>query len=81
MKWCVPLNRILSFLRKQKRQINFYEKQINDILFGMRKLPDAEKQYITLKRDLEVNQKVYGFLLQTKLEASSPVHQLFLLQE
>ncbi|MBP6302539.1 MAG: polysaccharide biosynthesis tyrosine autokinase [Bacteroidia bacterium] len=56
--------------QKINSQINFYEKQINDILSGMRKLPDAEKQYITLKRDLEVNQKVYGFLLQTKLEAS-----------
>lgn len=56
--------------QKINAQIDFYQKQINAIMEGMRKLPTAEKQYITLKRDLEVNQKVYGFLLQTKLEAS-----------
>jgi capsular exopolysaccharide synthesis family protein len=56
--------------QKINTQIDYYQKQINTIIAGMHKLPTVEKQYITLKRDLEVNQKVYGFLLQTKLEAS-----------
>jgi capsular exopolysaccharide synthesis family protein len=61
----------IRFARKKIRsQIEFYEKQINAILGSLKQLPVAEQQYITLKRDLEVNQKVYGFLLQTKLEAS-----------
>lgn len=51
-------------------QIGFFENQINMISGSLKQLPVAEQQYITLKRDLEVNQKVYGFLLQTKLEAS-----------
>jgi tyrosine-protein kinase Etk/Wzc len=55
---------------KISSQLGFINRQLQDVELGMRNLPTQEKEMVELKRDLEVNQKVYGFLLQTKLEAA-----------
>lgn len=61
---------VLSGKKRIKEQISFFEKKITVIQSNMQSLPTEEKQFFALKRDLEVNQRVYAYLLQTRLEAA-----------
>lgn len=61
---------VLSSRKRIKEQISFFEKKITVIQSNMQSLPTEEKQFFALKRDLEVNQRVYAYLLQTRLEAA-----------
>lgn len=61
---------IISAKKKIHAQSTYLLKEIDRIKTDMMSLPTEEQQLVNLKRDLEVNQRVYGFLLQTKLEAA-----------
>ncbi len=61
---------VASAKKKINSQLAYLKREIELIQSDMRSLPTEEQQLINLKRDMEVNQRVYGFLLQTKLEAA-----------
>lgn len=51
------------------RSINFLNSQLGTVNQEISVLPGAERDLISLKRDFDINEKVYSFLSEKKLEA------------
>ncbi|MDF3079285.1 MAG: polysaccharide biosynthesis tyrosine autokinase [Sphingobacteriaceae bacterium] len=54
--------------RNRKLQV-YFEHQISSAEQDMGELPSAERNYIKLQSDFEINQKVFSYLFEKKLEA------------
>ncbi len=56
-------------LAKNRKAQQFIDRQMQDIKGNFNSIPKAEKEYVNLQSDVEVNQKVYAYLSEKKLEA------------
>ncbi len=52
-----------------QKNIEFLDAQLSGVNQRIEKLPVAERNLVSLKRDFEINDKVYSFLSEKKLEA------------
>lgn len=52
-----------------QKNIEFLNSQLSGVNQRIEKLPVAERNLVSLKRDFEINEKVYSFLSEKKLEA------------
>ncbi len=68
-KRAIILN-IRSARDRNNRTIKFIEKQLAVANEELKSIPTAERYLINLNRDFEINQKVYSYLLEKRLEAS-----------
>lgn len=68
-KRAITLN-IRSARDRNNRTINFIEKQLAVAKEELKSIPTAERDLINLNRDFEINQKVYSYLQEKRLEAS-----------
>lgn len=55
---------------RNNRTIKFIDKQLNTAKDELKSIPSAERDLINLERDFEINQKVYSYLQEKRLEAS-----------
>jgi tyrosine-protein kinase Etk/Wzc len=64
---------ITSNIRSQnlrnKELLSYLNRQIQEIKSGISSVPGKEKDYISLQSDYNINQKVYNYLSEKKLEA------------
>jgi tyrosine-protein kinase Etk/Wzc len=56
-------------IEKNRNAQQFIDRQTEDIKSSFNAIPKAEKEYVSLQSDVEVNQKVYAYLSEKKLEA------------
>jgi capsular exopolysaccharide synthesis family protein len=56
-------------LEKNRKAQQFIDRQMEEIKGNFNSIPKAEKEYVNLQSDVEVNQKVYAYLSEKKLEA------------
>lgn len=63
------VSNITAQRNKNNKAISFISQQINGIKQGFNTIPKAEREYINLSSDFEINQKVFGYLSEKKLEA------------
>lgn len=56
-------------LEKNRKAQQFIDRQMQQIRASFNSIPRAEKEYVSLQSDVEVNQKVYAYLSEKKLEA------------
>ena len=54
---------------KNKSLLKYLNQQIDSIKNGMQSAPELENDYISLQSDFNINQKVYDYLSEKKLEA------------
>jgi tyrosine-protein kinase Etk/Wzc len=54
---------------KNKSLLFYLNRQIGEIKAGMQSAPELEKDYISLQSEYNINQKVYNYLSEKKLEA------------
>jgi len=52
-----------------QKNIDYIDNQLSGVNNRIDKLPVAERKLVSLKRDFEINEKVYSFLSEKKLEA------------
>ncbi|WP_432713099.1 GumC family protein [Pedobacter sp.] len=62
-------NNIKSQNLKNQELITYLDQQIQGIKSSMQSAPAIEKDYISLQSDFNINQKVYNYLSEKKLEA------------
>lgn len=55
---------------RNTRTIKFLDSQLELAREGLKQIPGAERDLINLQRDFEINQRVYSYLLEKRLEAS-----------
>jgi capsular exopolysaccharide synthesis family protein len=63
------LNSIKNIRTSIEKRINFLDNQLAQVNQTMMALPVAQRDMISLQRDFEINDKVYSFLSEKKLEA------------
>jgi len=63
------LNNIESSIERIDKSISYLDGQLEIVNQKIATLPAAERDYIGLKRDFEINDKVYSFLSEKKLDA------------
>jgi len=63
------LNTLNSSYRNIKRTLDFLNGQLGQVNNKIAVMPAAERDLISLRRDFEINDKVYSFLSEKKLEA------------
>lgn len=68
-KKAITLN-IKASRDRNNRTIKFIEKQLATAKEELKLIPSAERDLINLERDFEINQKVYSYLQEKRLEAS-----------
>lgn len=68
-KKAITLN-IKASRDRNNRTIKFIEKQLATAKDELKLIPSAERDLINLERDFEINQKVYSYLQEKRLEAS-----------
>lgn len=68
-KKAITLN-IKASRDRNNRTIKFIEKQLETAKEELKLIPSAERDLINLERDFEINQKVYSYLQEKRLEAS-----------
>ncbi len=68
-KRAITLN-IRAARDRNNRTVKFLEKQLAVAKEELKSIPSAERDLINLNRDFEINQKVYSFLQEKRLEAS-----------
>ncbi|MFN5704778.1 MAG: polysaccharide biosynthesis tyrosine autokinase, partial [bacterium] len=68
-KKAITLN-IKASRDRNNRTIKFIEKQLAIAKDELKLIPSAERDLINLERDFEINQKVYSYLQEKRLEAS-----------
>lgn len=56
-------------LEKNTKATDFISRQTNTINGSFNQIPKAEKEFVNLQSEFEVNQKVYAYLSEKKLEA------------
>lgn len=68
-KKAISLN-IKASRDRNSRTIKFIDKQLESAKAELKTIPGAERDLINLQRDFEINQKVYAYLQEKRLEAS-----------
>lgn len=68
-KRAITLN-IRAARDRNNRTVRFLDKQLAVAKEELKSIPSAERDLINLNRDFEINQKVYSFLQEKRLEAS-----------
>jgi capsular exopolysaccharide synthesis family protein len=68
-KKAITLN-IKASRDRNNRTVKFIEKQLATAKDELKLIPSAERDLINLERDFEINQKVYSYLQEKRLEAS-----------
>src|SRR5574343_1478589 len=68
-KKAITLN-IRAARDRNNRTVKFLDKQLASAKEELKSIPSAERDLINLNRDLEINQKVYSYLQEKRLEAS-----------
>jgi capsular exopolysaccharide synthesis family protein len=68
-KRAITLN-IKAARNRNNRTVKFLEKQLATAVNELKTIPSAERELINLNRDFEINQKVYSYLQEKRLEAS-----------
>ncbi len=68
-KRAITLN-IKAARDRNNRTVKFLEKQLSTAVNELKTIPSAERDLINLNRDFEINQKVYSYLQEKRLEAS-----------
>lgn len=68
-KKAISLN-IKASRDRNNRTIKFIDKQLEVAKSDLKSIPGAERDLINLQRDFEINQKVYSYLQEKRLEAS-----------
>ncbi|WP_221269439.1 GumC family protein [Mucilaginibacter sp. X5P1] len=63
------LNNINESRIRIGKSISYLNDKLNEVNQQIALLPEAEREMVSLKRDFEVNDKVYSFLSEKKLEA------------
>nr|WP_121270609.1 tyrosine-protein kinase family protein [Pedobacter schmidteae] len=63
------IRNINASTQRIQKNINYLEAQLSQVNKQVAALPAAEKDMISLRRDFEINEKVYSFLSEKKLEA------------
>lgn len=63
------IENINYFKERNKRRQRYVEKQISSAERAVNELPETERNFITLQSDFEINQKVFSYLFEKKLEA------------
>ncbi|MEN0053603.1 MAG: polysaccharide biosynthesis tyrosine autokinase [Mucilaginibacter sp.] len=63
------LNSIKSIRASIEKKISFMDSQLSQVNQTIMALPVAQRDLISLQRDFEINDKVYSFLSEKKLEA------------
>ncbi len=61
---------IAAARERNNRLLKFLNQQLNEAKEELKLIPGAERDLINLQRDFEINQKVYSYLLEKRLEAS-----------
>ncbi len=62
-------NNIKAQQEKTRKTLAYIQQQLSGHHSSINKLPTAEKSFVNLQADFEVNQRVYAYLNQKKLEA------------
>ena len=68
-KRAITLN-IRAARDRNNRTVKFLDKQLATAKEELKSIPSAERDLINLNRDFEINQKVYSYLQEKRLEAS-----------
>ena len=68
-KKAITLN-IRAARDRNNRTVKFLDKQLATAKEELKSIPSAERDLINLNRDFEINQKVYSYLQEKRLEAS-----------
>lgn len=68
-KKAITLN-IRAARDRNNRTVKFLDKQLASAKEELKSIPSAERDLINLNRDFEINQKVYSYLQEKRLEAS-----------
>lgn len=63
------VNNANSQRQRNQEKINFLNQQINSVKGAFNTIPKAERDMINLQSDFNINQKVYSYLTEKKLEA------------
>lgn len=63
------LNNVKSQRNKNRKATEFLHREINELGYAFTHIPKAEKNYVNLQSEYQVNQKVYAYLSEKKLEA------------
>jgi tyrosine-protein kinase Etk/Wzc len=63
------ISNVNAQLKKNKQAIHFIDQQADHITGSFNRIPTAEREYVNLQSDFDVNQKVYSYLSEKKLEA------------
>jgi tyrosine-protein kinase Etk/Wzc len=63
------ISNVNAQLEKNKQAAQFIEQQTDHITGSFNRIPKAEKEFVNLQSDFDVNQKVYAYLSEKKLEA------------
>lgn len=63
------INNINDYKERNKRLQRYVDKQISEAESGVTKLSTTERNYINLQSDFDINQKVFSYLFEKKLEA------------
>ncbi|MBK0378219.1 GumC family protein [Mucilaginibacter segetis] len=63
------LNNLNASYNNVKRDLGYLDAQLSEVNKQISVLPVAERDLISLRRDFEINEKVYSFLSEKKLEA------------
>ncbi|RFZ82225.1 polysaccharide biosynthesis tyrosine autokinase [Mucilaginibacter terrenus] len=63
------INSLNSAYNSVKRNLDFIAAQLGQVNQQISVLPGAERDLVSLRRDFEINEKVYSFLSEKKLEA------------
>lgn len=63
------IRNISASTQRIQKNINYLDTQLGQVNKQVAALPAAEKDMISLRRDFEINEKVYSFLSEKKLEA------------
>lgn len=63
------INNIRLLRERTQKTIRYIDNQIELTQQGLKGLPNAEKDYVNLQADFDINQKVFSYLSEKKLEA------------
>lgn len=63
------LENIISTRQRIQKNIDYLGAQLSQVNQQLSTLPQAERNIVSLKRDFEINEKVYSYLSEKKLEA------------
>lgn len=63
------IENIRNYKERNRRMQRYLDKQISSVDQAVAELPETERNFISLQSDFDINQKVFSYLFEKKLEA------------